>query len=264
MRVKPVEFKIGCTLLILFVGIAILSIFYTPYSPYEMRWQMKLQPPSALALFGTDNFGRDILSRTMVGIRYSLLFSMLTLTFSAIIGLGIGLLAISASKIVDQIIMRFIDVINSIPTILLALVLLSLFAKGNFSLIIAMIIVFIPPFVRMTRNEALQIRELEYIQHAKVLGASNFRIMYVHILPNLLPSIISTSIIVITASIMVESTLSYLGIGIQPPVPSLGRMMYDSQAVLLNAPWGAIMPGITLILLIASFNYLGEGIQKSY
>jgi len=262
MHNKSFEFKIGFICTIFFVAIAIVSLFYTPYNPYAMQASMKLQAPSFLAFFGTDNFGRDIFSRTMLGISYSLLFSMLTLIFSATIGISIGLFAVRAGRITDQIIMRIVDAVNSIPTILLALVLLSIFSKGHFPLIISMIIVFISPFIRITRNEAMQIRELEYIQHAEVLGASNFRIMYIHILPNILPSIISTSIIVITSSIMVESTLSYLGVGIQPPIPSLGRMVYDAQAILLSAPWAAIMPGIAIILLIAGFNYLGEGIRK--
>jgi ABC-type dipeptide/oligopeptide/nickel transport systems, permease components len=264
MKSKSAEFKIGTLLIMLFLLIAVISVFYTPHDAYEMKANMKLQAPSLEVLFGTDNLGRDIFSRTMIGVRYSLTFSGITLFLSATIGITIGLVASRANRFLDQFIMRVVDAINSIPTILLALVLLSVFAGGNVPLIIAMVVIFTPAFVRMTRNEAIQIKELEYIQHAEVLGASNFRIMFIHTLPNIYPSLLSTGIIVITNSIMVESALSYLGVGIQPPIPSLGRMMYDAQSYLFNAPWGAILPGIAIVLLISGFNYLGEGIRKLY
>lgn len=264
MKNKPSEFKTGVFLIILFVFVAIAGVFYTPHNAYEMQSTMKLNPPSAIYLFGTDNLGRDIFSRTIIGLRYSLLFSVITLFCSAIIGVTIGLFASGANKYVDQLIMRIVDAVNSVPTILLALVLVSVFTKKNTSLVIAMIFIFIPTFVRITRNEAIRIKELEYIQHAQVLGASNIRIMFIHILPNMYSSLLSVAIIVVTNSIMVESALSYLGVGIQPPIPSLGRMMYDSQTYLFNAPWTAILPGITIVILIAGFNYLGEGIRKLY
>ena len=264
MKNKPTEFKIGIFLILFFMLVAVISVFYTPHNAYEMQSGMKLQAPSIHALFGTDNLGRDIFSRTMIGIKYSLMFAGMTLLFSGLIGITIGLIASKSNKVIEQVIVRIVDATNSIPAILLALVLISVFAKGNTSLIVAMIVIFTPTFVRITRNEALQIKELEYIQHAEVLGASNFRILFVHTLPNIYPSLLSTAIIVITNSIMAESALSYLGVGIQPPVPSLGRMMYDSQAYLFNAPWGAILPGVTIILLIIGFNYLGEGIRKIF
>jgi len=264
MKNKPTEWKIGIFLIMIFVAVAIVSIFYTPHDAYAMQSGMKLKPPSASAFFGTDNLGRDIFSRTMIGIRYSLFFSSITLFFSAVMGIILGLIASRANKLIEQFIMRVIDAINSIPAVLLALVLVSVFAKGNVSLIITLIIIFTPTFVRITRNEAMQIKELEYIQHAENLGASNFRIMFIHTLPNIYPSLLSTSIIVVTNSIMAESALSYLGIGIQPPVPSLGRMMFDAQSYLFNAPWGAILPGVAIVLLIIGFNYLGEGIRKLY
>jgi peptide/nickel transport system permease protein len=260
----------GMYLVALFVFIALLSIVYTPHDPFAMNAARKFAPPSLQHLFGTDNFGRDILSRTMVGVRYSLLFSCATLAVSFVCGVAIGLAAASTYKIIGHIIMRVVDAVNAIPVVLLSLVLIAAFSArssagagtGNAaSLIIAMSAVFTPAFVRITRNEALQLRELGYIDHARVLGASSFRIMYAHILPNLAPSLINTAVIVMVNSITVESVLSYLGLGIQPPTPSLGRMLFDAQGYLFNAPWAAVLPGLTIVLLLCGLNYFAGEIQ---
>jgi peptide/nickel transport system permease protein len=250
--------NLGMYLIVLFVFVSLLSIVYTPHDPFAMDAARKFAPPSFRHLFGTDNFGRDILSRTMVGVRYSLLFSLSTLAVSFVCGVTVGLIAASTHKIVGHIIMRVVDAVNAIPVVLLSLVLVAVFAGNATSLIIAMSAVFTPAFVRITRNEALKIRELGYIDHARVLGASGFRIMYAHILPNLAPALSATAVIVMVNSITVESVLSYLGLGIQPPTPSLGRMLFDAQGYLFNAPWAAVLPGLTIVLLLCGFNYLGE------
>jgi peptide/nickel transport system permease protein len=249
----------GIYLIAVFAFVALLSIVYTPHDPFVMDAARKFAPPSLRHPFGTDNFGRDILSRTMVGVRYSLLFSCATLAVSFVSGVTIGLVAVSVHKVIGHIIMRVVDAVNAIPVVLLSLVLVAVFAGNAAALIIAMSAVFTPAFVRITRNEALQIRELGYIDHARVLGASGFRIMFAHILPNLTPSLSATAVIVMVNSITVESVLSYLGLGIQPPTPSLGRMLFDAQGYLFNAPWAAVLPGLTIVLLLCGFNYLGEG-----
>lgn len=260
MENKKVKFNIGYIIVFVYILIAIIGLFYTPYDAYAMIGNMKMQPPSSMHFFGTDNFGRDIFSRTIIGIRYTLAFSGIALLGSGIIGVSIGLICVRVNRYIDQIIIRVIDTINSIPPILLALVLMSIF-KGNAPLLVSLTVIFIPMFVRITRNEAMQIRELEFIQRAELIGASSFRIIIKHILPNLYPSLISTSILVITNTIMVESSLSYLGVGIQPPVPSLGRMLYDAQSILINAPWAAIIPGCCIVILIVGLNYLGRNRQ---
>jgi peptide/nickel transport system permease protein len=159
-------------------------------------------------------------------------------------------------------IMRVLDAISSIPAALLALVLLSVFQRGIFPLILSIAIVFFPSFVRITRNETLKLRELEYIQSVRAQGAGTVRILFMHILPNIISPLVSSAVIVLTNSIMIESILSYLGLGIQPPTPSLGRMMFESQSFLTNAPWGALFPGGAIVLLAAGFHYLGEGILR--
>jgi peptide/nickel transport system permease protein len=208
---------------------------------------LKFAPPSLRHPFGTDNFGRDILSRTMVGVRYSLLFSLSTLALSFVCGVTVGLTAASTHKTIGHIIMRIVDAVNAIPVVLLSLVLVATLTANAATLVLAMSAVFTPAFVRITRNEALQIQKRGYIDHARVLGASGFRIMYAHILPNLAPSLSATAVIVMVNSITVESVLSYLGLGIQPPTPSLGRMLFDAQGYLFNAPWAAVLPGLTIV-----------------
>ena len=255
--------KCGFYVLILLVLLSILSLFCVNQNAYEMGINTKLSPPSFSAFFGTDSLGRDIFSRTIIGIRYSLFFSILSLVGSSLIGIFLGLLCVRVPKWLDQTIIRLTDTINSIPPILTALVLISIFNKGNISLIVSLIVVFIPTFVRITRNKAMEISELEYIQRADTMGAENWRIMFIHILPNMKKNIITTSVIVLTNSIILEAALSYLGDGIQPPTPSLGRLLYDGQPILLNAPWATIFPGLCIIVIILCFNSIEKYFEET-
>jgi peptide/nickel transport system permease protein len=267
-KTRPREYPVGLGIIALFAALALLGVFYTPWDPFAMDAAQKFAPPSPAHPFGTDNFGRDILSRAITGLRYSLVFSVAALGLSFFCGVTLGLLAAGTNKTVDMVIMHLVDAVNSIPVALFSLALLAAFRgvgwSSHIALIIALGIVFIPAFVRVTRNEAMRIRELGYIDHAKVLGTGDFRIMYAHILPNLYGPLSSTAIIVIVNSMTVESILSYLGLGIQPPLPSLGRMLFDAQSCLFNAPWAAVFPGLTLALLLAGFNLLGEGLRKGW
>jgi peptide/nickel transport system permease protein len=198
----------------------------------------------------------------VLAVRYSLFFGASALCLSFFAGTGVGLFSAFSPRLAQLAVMRLLDAVSAIPAALLALVLVTVFKKGAFPLILSMTIVFFPSFVRISRNEALKIRELEYIQSAEAQGAGLFRILFVHILPNIASPLISTSVIVLTNSIMIESILSYLGLGIQPPTPSLGRMMAESQGFLLLAPWAALFPGAAIVLLAAGFHYLGDGILQ--
>jgi peptide/nickel transport system permease protein len=254
-------YRVALWTLIFLLACALFSLLYTPYNPFAMNAAELFRAPSFRHPFGTDNFGRDILSRTMVALRYSLLFSTCTLALSFSAGVTLGLLSAYSHKALDALIMRCVDAVSSIPLMLLALALLAIFKRET--PIPAMAILFVPSFVRITRNETLKIKELPYIDHARVLGAGKLRIMYAHILPSLAPSLFSTAIVVLVNSITVESALSYLGIGIQPPTPSLGRMLFDAQSYLFYAPWAAALPCIVMVLLLSAFNYLGEGLRRS-
>ncbi|MDR3312119.1 MAG: ABC transporter permease [Spirochaetaceae bacterium] len=253
--------KIGAVLCAVFVLAALVSIVWTPHSPFVMDAAVRFASPSPGHPFGTDNFGRDVLSRAMVAVRYSLLFSAATVALSAFMGVAIGLAAAFVRHVAGLAVMRLVDAVNSIPVILLTLVLVnaadgSALGKTGVPLVLAMTVVFTPAFIRITRNEAVKIKSMGYIDHARVLGAGKIRIMYAHILPNLVPSLGSTGIIVAVQSVMVESALSYLGFGIQPPLPSLGKMLFDAQGFLFRAPWMAIFPAAMVALLLCGLNYL--------
>jgi peptide/nickel transport system permease protein len=245
-----------------FLCLLAAGFFALPHDPFAMDAAQKLRPPSALHLFGTDNFGRDIFSRTLVALRYTLIFSIAPLVLSAATGITSGLLLSVSPRIAQHCTMRIVDAVNAIPAALLALVLSVVFAKGNAPLILTLAAVFFPSFVRIARNEAAKVQALDYIQRARLQGASSARILFLHILPNIAPPLISASVLVLTNSIILESILSYLGLGVQPPVPSLGRMIFDAQSFLSNAAWGALFPGAAVALLAAGFHYLGEGIMR--
>ncbi|GMO11632.1 MAG: ABC transporter permease [Treponemataceae bacterium] len=261
MRVSATRSLIPFLVPALYCAVAVMSIFWTPQDPFAMDVQLKLAKPSSAHWFGCDNFGRDVFSRTLIAVRYSMLFAALTLILSLGVGVSIGLKSAYSHYLIDTFIMRIVDSLNAMPAILFALVLSICVPKtssflANFALIASLAIIFIPPFIRVSRNETLKIKELEYIQKAQMLGLSANKIVFSHILPNIKIPIASTSLIVCTNSIIVESTLSYLGLGIQPPIPSLGRLIFDSQNYLLNAPHLALFPGIVMLVLIASFHWI--------
>jgi peptide/nickel transport system permease protein len=256
--------RLICGLVIEGVFLCLLAAGFValPHDPFAMDAAQKLSPPSALHLFGTDNFGRDIFSRTLVALRYSLVFSIAPLILSASAGITAGLLLSASPRVAQHCAMRVVDALNAIPAALLALVLSVLFSKGIAPLILTLAVVFFPSFVRIARNEAAKVQELDYIQRARAQGASLARILFLHILPNIAPPLISASVLALTNSIILESVLSYLGLGIQPPLPSLGKMIFDAQSFLSNAAWGAFFPGAAVALLAAGFHYLGEGIIR--
>ena len=261
MKKNP-QLMAGIAIEAFFVCLLAVSFFALPHDPFAMDAAQKLQPPSAQHFFGTDNLGRDIFSRTLAALRYTLLFSLAPLALSGSAGITAGLVLSACPRAVQHIAMRVLDSVNAIPTMLLALVLSVVFAKGAAPLVITLAVVFFPSFVRIARNEAAKIHPLEYVQRARVQGASKARILFVHILPNIASPLIAASVIVLTNSIMLESILSYLGLGIQPPIPSLGKMIFDAQSFLTNAAWGVLFPGAAIVLLAAGFHYIGEGIMR--
>jgi peptide/nickel transport system permease protein len=246
----------------LFLCIVLAGFFLPASAPYSMDGGAKFAPPSGKHCFGTDNLGRDVCARTMLGIRHSLFFALCALALSLTAGTTAGLLSAFAPRLAQTAVMRLLDAVNAIPAVLLALVLVSVLGKGNLPLILALAAVFFPSFLRIARNEAAKIGALEYAQSARAQGAGLFRLLFVHILPNMASPLVSASVIVLTNAIMLESALSYLGLGIQPPVPSLGRMMAESQGFLLAAPWAALFPGAAIALMSAGFHYLGDGLLQ--
>jgi peptide/nickel transport system permease protein len=197
----------------------------------------------------------------MVGARYSLLVALLTVVGSAVLGSALGMLAAYSGGILDEITARFMDAISSFPGILLALVMVSLFGNSPGTLIIALLILFIPGFTRIMRNGMLRYKTKDFVLAARVAGVSDARIIFAHIFPNLTPSLLSASVLGLSNAILAESTMSFLGLGIQPPVPSWGRMLSESAGFIFTAPWSALSPGIMIMLTVLAFHYLGEGLK---
>ena len=256
--------RIGVVIGVIIVTMSLLSLIWVPYNYNQMDYSKRLMPPSAGHLLGTDNFGRDIFSRIMAGGRNSLLLAVCTVTGAAALGSLLGLLAGYIGGITGEIIMRFIDALNSFPGIVLALLLVAVMDNSQFSLFLALLILFTPSYTRVMRTGALQYRDASFVQAEKILGAGFFRITFIHILPNLAPSLLSASVLGLSNAILAEAAMSYLGMGIQPPEPSWGRMLFEAQAWFFNAPWCAIAPGIFIMLTVIAFHLLGEGLRKRF
>ena len=263
-KTGDMELKIGLTIVIFIIALGVVSIFYTPYDVYEMNTSVRSQAPSLAHLFGTDNFGRDILSRAMVGARFTLLVSGSTVLLAALISIVLGLTCGYVGGLVDEVVMRIIDAINSFPSILIALVMVSVLDYGKLTIIPALVIIFIPSFTRIVRTGTLQYKNADFVLSNKVFGDSDLRILFVHILPNIYPLLLSSIVIGLSNAILAESSMSYLGLGIQPPIPSWGRMLKEAQDILFSTPWAAIAPGLMIVIMIVGLNCIGEGIRKKY
>ncbi|MDR3248732.1 MAG: ABC transporter permease [Treponema sp.] len=258
------EFKAGAILAILIGGLSLVSLFYVPYDYNAMDPGRRFLPPQALHLLGTDNFGRDVFTRVMEGGRYSLLTALATVAGSAVLGSILGLSSGFSGGLPDEILMRLMDALSSFPGILLALVMVSLLGNSESTLVIALLVLFVPSFTRIMRSGLLQFKNRDFVKAAQLWGVSPVRLIFAHILPNVLPSLLSASVLGLSNAILAEATMSYLGLGIQPPLPSWGRMLAESQNFLFNAPWCALAPGIMIMLTVLAFHYLGEGIRRRF
>ena len=256
------NFKTGAVLALFIGGITLIGLFYLPYDYNAMDSGNRFSPPELRHLMGTDNFGRDVFSRIMAGAKFTLLTALLTVAGSAAAGSFLGMISGFAGGIWDEITMRIMDALSSFPGILLALVMVSLMDNSHGTLIIALLILFIPGFTRIMRSGMLQYKGRDFVLAARIAGVPSLRIIFVHIFPNLAPSLLSASVLGLSNAILAESTMSYLGLGIQPPVPSWGRMLSESQIFLINAPWCALGSGIMIMLTILAFHYLGEGLKE--
>jgi len=258
------ELKFGASAGLVIIILSFLSFIWVPFDYNEMDHSRRLLPPGAGHLLGTDNFGRDIFSRVMAGGRNSLILAVCTVTGAAAAGSLLGLLAGYLGGIAGEIIMRITDTLNSFPGIILALLMTAVMGNGQFSLFIALLILFIPSYTRVMRTGAMQYKNSSFVQAEKILGAGFLRITFVHILPNTAPALLSASVIGLSNAILAEAAMSYLGMGIQPPEPSWGRMLNEAQSWFFNAPWCALAPGAFIMLTVAAFHLSGEGLRRVF
>lgn len=249
---------IGLILISVALLLVVTGIFYTPYEPNAMNNSIKNKAPSLAHWFGTDYMGRDVLSRVMVGAGTTFLVGAATVAIGAIVGSLIGAVTGYFGGIIDEIMMRINDCVASFPSILLALVFVSIIGTGKYNVILALGILFIPSFARVMRSEFMRQKEMDYVKNAKLMGASQARIMFVHILPNTRPILMSSITIGFNNAILAEAGMSYLSLGVQPPDASLGRMLSEAQGYLLNAPWFALFPGLLIVITVLGFGLLSE------
>lgn len=253
---------VGLFMTVITLAIAIVGVFWTPFEATAMSASEKFVAPSLLHWFGTDNFGRDIFSRVMKGVGTTVVISVLVVSVSAVVGVLVGALTGYFGGIVDEIMMRFTDAVNGFPSILLALVVISVLGSGVEKLIMALAIVFCPSFIRIVRSEFIKYRDADFIARARLMGVRNGRILFVHILPNILSTFLVSVVIGFNNAILAESGMSFLGIGVQPPNASLGKMLSDAQGYLTSAPWYALAPGLSIVWIVLGFSLLGEGIRR--
>lgn len=253
---------IGGVISSLMTVLILVGYFWTPFSTTEMNAKLKFAKPSLTHLMGCDNFGRDIFSRIMEGAGTTFLIAVCVVAIGCVAGIIIGSLCGYYGGLPDTILTRVCDSITAFPSFLLALVIVSIAGRGVYIIILALGILFIPSFARVVRGEFARCRDLNYVRSARIMGAGGFRILFRHILPNTLPVLVSAVTIGFNNAVLSEASMSFLGIGIQPPHASLGSMLRDSQTYLKSAPWYALGTGLTVILLVLGFSLLSEGLQQ--
>jgi peptide/nickel transport system permease protein len=254
---------VGLTIVALLVVCAITAPWISPYDPTRQRLLEALQPPSAEHLLGTDENGRDVLSRILYGARVSLAAGIFSVTIAFCLGVSLGLISGYFSGRVDNTIMRAMDALLAFPTLVLALAITATLGPGLRNAMIAIGIVGMPIFARLTRGQVLSIREREFIEAARTLGAGHRRIMIWHILPNVTGPLVVQASLSVAVAILAEATLSFLGLGVQPPEPSWGSMVSRGKDYLDMAPWLAFAPGAAIFLAVMGFNFVGDAIRDA-
>ncbi len=256
-------YTVGLILLSVVLAAFLVSLFWTPYDPYATDAASKLLAPSAAHPFGTDNFGRDVLSRVMSAAKFTVFISVAGVAIALVLGTVTGLPAGYFGGFADKSIMLLNNSIMCFPGILLALVAVAVFGASMFNVVWALGLVFAPTFARVYRAGTLEIKEYDYITHARVMGVRPVRIMLLHILPNLVPQLLPATVIGLANMTLFESGMSYLGLGVQPPDASFGKMLAESQAYIRVAPWLVIFPSLMLVFYILGLYFVSEGMRVS-
>ena len=261
-RRLPGILVLGLTVLTVIVLLALIGIWYTPYDPTGFAVRVRLAPPSLVHPFGTDEFGRDVASRVLAGAHLSLAIGFGAMLISLVFGVPLGLLAAFHRGAVEEVIMRSVDLLISVPPILLGLLILAVTPPNLSKTIIAVGLVYIPILVRLSRAVALGLLEEDFVQAAFARGEGAASILWYEILPNAWPPIIVECGLRVTFAILLGSALSFLGLGPQPPSSEWGLMIAESRDFLTQAPWIGLAPGLSLCLLLVSVNLVGEGLRE--
>ena len=259
---KKMNFNIilGCILLAITLIPALIGLVWTPYDPQKMDASLKLAGSGIRHIFGCDNFGRDIFSRIMSGSGITVMIAVGTVALGSILGTVIGAFTGYFGGVIDEALMRINDVALAFPSLLLALVMVSLLGTGKYQVMLALGIAFIPSYARIVRSEYIRIKNLDFVKAAKLAGAGDLRIMFVHILPNTKTVLLSSVMIGFNNAILAEAGLSFLGIGVQPPDASLGRMLSEAQSYMFVNPGYVLFTGATIVMIILGFSLISKEI----
>lgn len=257
-----ISFCIGFAMTLAMLIILCVSFFWLPYDTTTMDMTRKLVKPDASHWLGTDQFGRDIASRIMKGVQVSFLIGTLAVAVGGTVGTVLGAISGYFGKAADAVIMKLVDAQMAFPGVLLALMLIAVFGNGIENTVLALSIMAVPRFVRISRSGYMRLREADFVRAERVRGASAARIMFRHILPNIFPELAATASLSFAGAVMSEAGLSYLSLGVTPPDPSLGQMLSEAQDYVLKAPWYVLVPAGVITILVIGFNLLGDGIQQ--
>jgi peptide/nickel transport system permease protein len=254
----------GVVLVILVLLTAMFAPLISPSLPNEQDILGRLQAPSVQHLCGTDKYGRDVLSRVIWGARPSITIALLSMGISMIVGVTIGMFSAYHGGWVDNLVIRFVDILMSFPTLILGAVIAAVLGTGFYKVILAIGIAFVPRFIRLARAPTLSIRETVYVEAAKAVGASELRILTRHVLPNAITEILVVGTLWLATAIRVEASLSFLGLGVQPPTASWGNMIRQGVDRLASAPWLALFPGLAVLVLVFGINLVGDGLRDVF
>lgn len=252
---------IGAALIILLVVMAFAAPLFAPYAPDIMDFTAPLNAPSTSHILGTDNFGRDIFTRVIYGYQISLSVALGSVGFGLVVGVTLGLLAGYFGGLVDNLIMRPMDVLMAFPAIILVVALTGFVGREISVMIMAVAVVYVPIFARVMRGSTLEVVNELYIEGARARGASHKRLMLLHILPNAIAPVLVQASVLMGIAILLESALSFIGLGTQPPDPSLGLMLSEGRQFMTDAPWMVLVPGLAISIAVLGFNLLGNGLQ---
>jgi peptide/nickel transport system permease protein len=257
------NFTIGFIFSVLVICMALTSLVWTPFEPNTMNSKVRLAAPSLQHPLGTDQYGRDILSRVMHGAVNSIIVGLVTVAIGLSIGVLLGMLSAYYGKLVDEFMMRLSDLLFGFPAVLTAILITSVLGPSMINAMLAIGIFYIPVFARLTRAVAMTIWEREFIAAARACGVNEWAIAWRHVLPNILSPLLIQGTIQFAVAILAEAGLSYLGLGTQPPHASWGRMLNEAQTYMASAPWLAIFPGLAIAWAVLGFNLLGDGLRDT-
>ena len=254
--------KVGAVVLLALVAIAILAPLIAPHDPDAIDVNRILAAPNLAHPFGSDALGRDVLSRVIFAYRVSLSVAVGSVVLAFVVGVPLGLLAGYHGGWIDMLIMRPIDMLLALPALLLAVALIAILGPGSLIALLAIAVIYIPILARVVRSSTLVVSSQTYVEGARARGSSSFRILSRHVLPNALGPAIVQATVLMGFALQIEAALSFLGLGAQPPTPSLGVMLADGRDVLTRAPWAEIFPGLAIAITVLAFNLLGDGLRR--